>query len=82
MFCCNHYTRFDQFLTVFLCKKTIYLNKNCVFSTRAPCYNAFATAPRQVQKGGYAIVNSILSFMLSILASVIAYYICKWLDGK
>lgn len=27
-------------------------------------------------------MDMILSFMLSILASVIAYYICKWLDGK
>ena len=27
-------------------------------------------------------MDMILSFMLSILASVIAYYICKWLDRK
>lgn len=22
------------------------------------------------------------SFVLSVMASVVAYYICKWLDGK
>ena len=27
-------------------------------------------------------MDMILSFMLSILASVIAYYICKWVDRK
>lgn len=41
-----------------------------------------ATAPRQVQKGGALFVDIISSFMLSILASVVAYYICKWLDRK
>ena len=41
-----------------------------------------ATAPRQVKKGGALSVNFVSSFLLSVLASVIAYYICKWLDRK
>ena len=24
----------------------------------------------------------ITSFLLSVLASVVAYYVCKWLDGE
>lgn len=27
-------------------------------------------------------MNGVLSFVLSIAASVIAYYICKWIDKK
>ena len=27
-------------------------------------------------------MESFVSFVLSVLASVVAYYICKWLDGK
>ena len=37
---------------------------------------------RQVQEGGVLSMDTILSFMLSILAGVITYYICKWLDRK
>ena len=36
----------------------------------------------QVQEGGVLSMDTILSFMLSILAGVITYYICKWLDRK
>ena len=32
------------------------------------------------QKGG-ASMPTLGSFILSIVASVVAYYICKWLDG-
>ena len=34
------------------------------------------------RKGVVLFMDLVLSFMLSILASVIAYYICKWLDRK
>ena len=44
------------------------------------CYNITATTPRQVEKGGVSMA-SILSFFISVMASVVAYYICKWLDG-
>ncbi len=27
-------------------------------------------------------MNIVLSFLLSVLAGIAAYYICKWLDGK
>lgn len=37
--------------------------------------------PIQAEKG-VSSLNSIMSFLLSVMASVIAYYICKWLDGE
>ena len=45
------------------------------------CYNTLVTAPIPVRKGG-AIMDVIISFFVSAAASVAAYYICKWLDGK
>ena len=27
-------------------------------------------------------MESIISFLVSVMASVVAYYICKWLDGN
>lgn len=27
-------------------------------------------------------VDFILAFLISVLAGVVSYYICKWLDGK
>ena len=37
--------------------------------------------PILVQKGG-ANMEGLVSFYLSIMASVVAYYICKWLDEE
>ena len=37
-------------------------------------------SPIKVQKGG-ANMENLASFMLSVVASVVAYYICRWLDG-
>ena len=33
------------------------------------------------QEGGGAL-DIIITFFLSVIASVVAYYICKWLDGE
>ena len=32
--------------------------------------------------GKIVMLSSLLSFILSVLAGVVAYYICKWLDGE
>ena len=32
------------------------------------------------QEGGECIV--MVSFILSVVASIVAYYVCKWLDGE
>ena len=32
-------------------------------------------------EGGENVAESILSFLVSVVASIVAYYICKWLDG-
>ncbi len=45
------------------------------------CYNRYATTPRQVQKGGVPIHGFYHIIFFSIIASIVAYYICKWLDG-
>lgn len=33
------------------------------------------------QERGVNMQEVFISFILSIMASVVAYYICKWLDG-
>ena len=35
--------------------------------------------PRQAQEGGVCL-EILLSFLISVMASVTAYYICKWPD--
>ena len=46
----------------------------------ASCYILkVLSSPYWQQEGG---MNMILAFLLSIIAGVVAYYICKWLDGK
>ena len=34
------------------------------------------------QQGGGDLVELITSFVLSVVASITAYYICKWLDSE
>ena len=34
------------------------------------------------QGGGEEAVQLVSEFILSVMASVVAYYICKWLDGR
>ena len=34
------------------------------------------------KRQGVNRMSELLSFFLSVLASVVAYYICKWLDGE
>ena len=57
-----------------------FFNAIILYSSFLWCYNITATTPRQVEKGGVSMA-SILSFFISVVASVVAYYICKWLDG-
>lgn len=39
--------------------------------------------PMQVEKGGESIMlDMIVSFIFSVLASVVAYYICKTIDNE
>ena len=45
------------------------------------CYTLSVTAPI-LATGRGGSVNILLSFAISVLASVIAYYLCKWLDGE
>jgi hypothetical protein len=47
----------------------------------AICYTAKVATPILARKGGVNM-GVFTSFILSVMASVVAYYICKWLDGK
>lgn len=38
-------------------------------------------APILATERGCVYVSEIISFLVSVLASVVGYYICKWLDG-
>ena len=31
-------------------------------------------------KGAYVLLSLLVSFGISVVASIVAYYICKWLD--
>ena len=39
----------------------------------------YVATPRQAQEGGVSL-EIIISFLISVMASIAAYYICKWLD--
>ena len=47
-----------------------------------PPYGIIAALSHPIwqQKGG-VYVSEVISFLVSVLASVVGYYICKWLDG-
>ena len=38
-------------------------------------------SPILVQKGGLT-VDLLISFIISVIAGVVAYYICEWLDRE
>ena len=38
--------------------------------------------PPNRQREGVHPMKEIISFLISVAASVVAYYICKWLDGE
>ena len=40
-----------------------------------------ATTPIRQRRGG-ALLEYIITFILSVAASVVSYYVCKWLDDK
>lgn len=44
-------------------------------------YTESAATPKQAERGGRPMKEIIL-FLISVAASVVAYYICKWLDGE
>lgn len=67
--------------------KSFMLNEGGIFHNLIFSHSAnYATIymlshPIRQRKGG-ACMEIIISFFLSIVASIIAYYVCKWLDGE
>lgn len=44
------------------------------------CYNVPVVAPILATERGGVPVETIFSFLVSVMASIVAYYVCKWLD--
>ncbi len=43
---------------------------------------SFCCRPDSGDRKGVHHMDVLLSFILSVLASVVAFYLCKWLSGK
>jgi hypothetical protein len=41
-----------------------------------------SSIPFWQQKGGDSMIEILISFLISLMASVVSYYICKWLERK
>ena len=53
-----------------------------VVMSRIFCYTVLVGLPTSIYKRKGVIPMDILfSFILSVAAGVVSYYICKWLDG-
>lgn len=59
-----------------------YLHKENIGVVFDECKFHSVLNAKDIAQGGVLSMDTILSFMLSILAGVITYYICKWLDRK
>ena len=47
------------------------------------CYTYFVVSPTPKQLGKeVTLLEPITSLIVSVMAGVVSYYICKWLDGK
>lgn len=44
------------------------------------CYTVYAAPTRIWQQRGGESMDLLLGFLVSVVAGVVAYYICKWLD--
>ena len=44
------------------------------------CYNENVAAPQSGDRKGVGLV--LTGFLISVAASIIAYYVCKWLDER
>jgi hypothetical protein len=45
------------------------------------CYNTFTATPILATGRRCAGMEILTSFFISVVASIIGYYVCKWLDG-
>ncbi len=54
-------------------------NDIAVVSVLWICYNVYAVTPSSRRE--VMAMELLFTFFVSILAGVISYYICKWLDG-
>ena len=45
-------------------------------------YSSIVTTPYTGTEGRVVFMELVVSFVISVMASVVAYYLCKWLDGE
>ena len=59
------------------------MGRFCVVMSRIFCYTVPVGLPTSIYKRKGVIPMDILfSFILSVAAGVVSYYICKWLDDQ
>ena len=54
------------------------LHNSCIHCGK--CYNPHAALPHTGNRRGVSVVDVLINFILAVSASVIAYYLCKWID--
>lgn len=62
----------------------LHQNIRSIFSNRFFLYHVILTllSPPKLATGRGERVSILISLIVSVVAGVISYYICKWLDGK
>ena len=65
------------FQSLFYC---VFCSFLAVYAVISLCYNELAVDSFQQEGGG--VLDLLIAFLVSVVASVVAYYICKWLDGE
>ena len=70
-----------KFVTLLLCMLPVSLFAQVNDGIRQAMDNYDYETVVSGTERGCATMSIFSSFLLSVLASVVAYYICKWLDG-
>lgn len=66
--------------TLFFCYLFIYFFTIYIYMSRNKIYNEIAVDSFQLKGGG--TVEYILRFLMSVISSIVNYYIHKWLDHR
>ena len=59
------------------------MGRFCVVMGRIFCYTVLVGLPTSIYKRkGVVTMEMVVSFILSVAAGVVSYYICKWLEEQ
>ena len=59
----------------------VFMNNGLLWHFRHCGIIYTVVAPSLATEGGGVHLNILISFLVSVVAGVVSYYICKWLDG-